>query len=368
MSENGGTQRAPFSRPAWLGAATAVLFVIGFVLGLRAIQVERSVQLRYESALSLAQWSLEMHALASILRAGAQADAAALAASDAALIGELKALAARIGALDLSATERVYLARVDGVLDALRASSPIGPTRAAQLERLDAALTGLVTAVRTRTAEAAADAHRASDLARLALVAVAALTLALGGGTLLLLLRSLAEHRRQLGQLSQLAQEDALTKVVNRRGLDERLPVECARAQRLKYPLTVAMLDLDLFKRFNDRRGHAAGDRLLRDAAQAWRRQLRPTDLLARYGGEEFTLVLPACDAEQAVQLIDRLRPLMPERQTFSAGVATWNGEDAPGELLRLADLALLQAKRSGRNRTVVFGHEPQTVLPLKLA
>lgn len=179
------------------------------------------------------------------------------------------------------------------------------------------------------------------------------------------------ESRRLADHVDQLVQEDPLTGVANRRGLSERLPVELARAARSGQVLTVAMLDLDHFKRFNDRRGHGAGDELLRGAAQAWRRQLRPSDLLARYGGEEFTLVLPACDADQACQLIDRLRTLVPERQTFSAGVAAWRSDDGEMDgdtLLRMADLALLSAKRTGRNRTVVAGREPQIALPLKVA
>jgi diguanylate cyclase (GGDEF)-like protein len=140
-----------------------------------------------------------------------------------------------------------------------------------------------------------------------------------------------------------------------------------ARASRQRYALTVVMIDLDHFKRFNDRRGHAAGDALLRNAAQAWLRQLRPSDLLARYGGEEFTLVLPACDEEQAERMVERLQPLVPERQTFSAGIATWNGLDDAQALLAAADRALLQAKRGGRNRIVISGREPQISLPLRL-
>jgi diguanylate cyclase (GGDEF)-like protein len=155
--------------------------------------------------------------------------------------------------------------------------------------------------------------------------------------------------------------------VANRRTLDERLPQEMARAGRHKYPLTVVMIDLDHFKRFNDRRGHAAGDELLRNAAQAWLRQLRPSDLLARYGGEEFTLVLPSCGEEQAERMVERLQPLVPERQTFSAGIANWNGLDSAAELLAAADRALLQAKRGGRNRIVIAGREPQISLPLRL-
>jgi PleD family two-component response regulator len=77
--------------------------------------------------------------------------------------------------------------------------------------------------------------------------------------------------------------------------------------------------------------------------------------------------VLPACDEEQAERMVERLQPLMPEKQTFSAGIATWNGLDGLAELLAAADRALLQAKRGGRNRIVISGREPQISLPLKL-
>jgi diguanylate cyclase (GGDEF)-like protein len=146
------------------------------------------------------------------------------------------------------------------------------------------------------------------------------------------------------------------------------VPVEFARARRSGQPLALVMIDIDHFKRYNDRRGHAAGDALLRAAAQGWARQLRPTDLIARYGGEEFTLVLPACSEDQAAQLIDRLRPLMPDRQTFSAGVAAWDGDETTNELVQRADRALLQAKKRGRNRTTIAGRELQATLPLENA
>jgi diguanylate cyclase len=164
-----------------------------------------------------------------------------------------------------------------------------------------------------------------------------------------------------------LAHTDGLTGVTNRRGLDDVLPLELDRAQRLGYPLSLVMLDLDYFKRFNDRRGHAAGDELLRNAAQAWRQQLRPSDWLARYGGEEFTLVLPSCDAQQAAQLVERLRPLTPETQTFSAGIAQRRNDETAAELLIRADAALMTAKRGGRNRTVIAGDQPQMTLPLRI-
>jgi diguanylate cyclase len=180
--------------------------------------------------------------------------------------------------------------------------------------------------------------------------------------------RTLRANRVLMRQLELVAREDPLTGVTNRRGLDAGLPLEMSRALRNGEPLAVVMIDLDHFKRFNDRRGHGAGDALLRQAAQAWAELLRPTDMLARYGGEEFTLVLPGCPHEQAVQLVERLRPGVPERQTFSAGVALWDGVETATDLLQRADQALLQAKKSGRNRTVIAGREPQATLPLKVA
>ncbi|MGZ9059699.1 MAG: GGDEF domain-containing protein, partial [Burkholderiaceae bacterium] len=190
-------------------------------------------------------------------------------------------------------------------------------------------------------------------------------TVVLGVLSVLLALRTLNANRALLGRMQQVAREDALTGAVNRRGLDDVVPVEFARAQRTGAPLTLVMIDLDHFKRYNDRRGHPAGDAVLRGAAQAWLKQLRPTDLLARYGGEEFTLVLPGTDARQAQQLVDRLRAPVPDRQTFSAGIATWDGRESATEILQRADAALLQAKKAGRNRTMVAGEEPQVTLPL---
>ena len=90
------------------------------------------------------------------------------------------------------------------------------------------------------------------------------------------------------------------------------------------------MLDLDHFKAYNDRRGHQAGDGLLREAAVAWRTALRPYDILARYGGEEFSVILPGCDVADAVVLVERLRAFTPEGESCSAGIAEWDGEEQP--------------------------------------
>jgi diguanylate cyclase (GGDEF)-like protein/PAS domain S-box-containing protein len=158
-----------------------------------------------------------------------------------------------------------------------------------------------------------------------------------------------AAHAR----LEQLARTDALTGLANRRTLEELFPREIATANRTGQPLTLAFIDLDHFKRFNDTYGHSAGDGLLRAVAAAWPARLRETDLLARWGGEEFCLLLPGCTAEGAAALLDALRDMVPERQTFSAGIAEWEPGDTAAALIELADAALYRAKREGRARSV---------------
>jgi len=126
-------------------------------------------------------------------------------------------------------------------------------------------------------------------------------------------------------------------------------------ALSLTDPLTgVAMLDFDHLKRFNDTHGHQVGDRLLAEATAAWQRHLRDADLLARVGGEEFIVVLPECDTQLAVQIVDRLRAATPFGQTCSAGVARWDGSESVEDLIGRADAALYQAKEQERDRTVV--------------
>jgi diguanylate cyclase (GGDEF)-like protein len=162
------------------------------------------------------------------------------------------------------------------------------------------------------------------------------------------------ERAALLDRLEVLAHTDDLTGLINRRAWDLDVVREVARARRDDLPLAVAMLDLDHFKDYNDRHGHQAGDRLLREAASSWRSVLRETDLLARYGGEEFAVAFPGCEREDAQQLVERLRDVMPAEQSCSAGLACWDGRESAEELLGRADKALYDAKLSGRDRTVV--------------
>jgi diguanylate cyclase (GGDEF)-like protein len=158
----------------------------------------------------------------------------------------------------------------------------------------------------------------------------------------------------QAAQLEILAQRDSLTGLANRRSWDTALQAGLDQAARTGLQATVAILDLDHFKRYNDTNGHQAGDRLLKAAAAAWSGQLRSVDVLARYGGEEFIALLPGCGAAEAELVLDRLRSVSPDGQTFSAGIATWDTDESAERLVSRADQALYAAKHAGRDRSMV--------------
>ena len=167
--------------------------------------------------------------------------------------------------------------------------------------------------------------------------------------------KALEEEREQLlARVEAMARTDDLTGLPNRRAWNEELLREMARAKRHGFGLSVAMIDLDNFKAFNDEHGHPAGDQLLRDAAADWRLALRVSDFVARVGGEEFAVMLPGCPPVDASIIIERLRSATPQEQTCSAGVADWDGVEEPDALMARADTALYEAKRGGRDRTAV--------------
>jgi diguanylate cyclase (GGDEF)-like protein len=168
-----------------------------------------------------------------------------------------------------------------------------------------------------------------------------------------------AKVQDQAAQLAALAHNDGLTGIPNRRAWELELPREMARVRRYGGRLYVALLDLDHFKRYNDHHGHQGGDRLLKEAAAAWQARMRRTDLLARYGGEEFAVLLRDCTPIQAVVVLDDLRAVNPDGQTFSAGLAEWDGQESPEGLVGRADRALYEAKHAGRDRIIAAPSPP---------
>ena len=181
-------------------------------------------------------------------------------------------------------------------------------------------------------------------------------------------------NARLYQQTLELSFTDALTGVPNRRQLFSRLENELSRSLRFAEPVSLLMIDLDLFKRINDEHGHTVGDGVLRGVALALRRNVRKIDIVARYGGEEFCVVLPRVGKKEAIEVAEKLRRVVantsvpgpeghgPLAVTISLGVATLgvDAEDIAG-LIEKADGALYEAKRLGRDRVA-------TAVPLQRA
>ncbi len=168
---------------------------------------------------------------------------------------------------------------------------------------------------------------------------------------------------RKEDQLEELTLVDALTGIGNRRKFDMRLREELARASRTKDDLALLIIDIDRFKAVNDRWGHLAGDRVLRQIAGLVLDTFRATDIVCRYGGEEIAVIAPDTNLEEASVLAERIReriaatpleiPGADATITISVGITAWEGEPPAlaDEVTARADSALYDAKREGRNR-----------------
>ena len=165
---------------------------------------------------------------------------------------------------------------------------------------------------------------------------------------------------------------DALTAVGSRRLLEDKLQAECARAKRYKYPFSVAIIDLDNFKTINDVLGHATGDYALKKLAECMKSQKRVPDVLARYGGDEFVILMPETKADDAVILLERIRAQVQQikvaensSMTISCGIAQSppDHSESSSELIRRADLALYEAKSTGRNCVKLWNKTMSKVL-----
>ncbi|MFN2502082.1 MAG: diguanylate cyclase [Pyrinomonadaceae bacterium] len=168
--------------------------------------------------------------------------------------------------------------------------------------------------------------------------------------------------KEKAGEFEQLSVTDALTGLLNRRYIEERLMEEMKRSTRHGFPMSFMMLDVDRFKSYNDQFGHPAGDEALKLVGQVIRDTLRGADVAARFGGEEFSILLPQTTGDEAVTIAERIRDNIeqahfPHRSvTVSIGVASCSAELCiSADLVSAADQALYEAKRAGRNRVLVF-------------
>jgi len=175
------------------------------------------------------------------------------------------------------------------------------------------------------------------------------------------LYRSGLKLREAYKRIEELAELDELTGSFNRRCIMRMLDGEIARTHRTNSPCSIALIDLDWFKRINDAYGHPTGDEVLRTFAITVFANIRSIDRFGRYGGEEFLLVLPDTPNDAAVRIMDRLRAIIADldwsafspgmRVTISAGVSTLAPRETADTFLARADSALYAAKARGRDR-----------------
>lgn len=175
--------------------------------------------------------------------------------------------------------------------------------------------------------------------------------------------REIERLQQELAHASEMVRNDPLTGALNRKGMDEALEIELARARRHDSQLCLALLDIDNFKKLNDSLGHAAGDAALIHLAQVVQEVIRPEDTLARYGGEEFVVILPDTALDDAVNALTRVQRELTKRFflhnnnriliTFSCGVAELDAQEEAAAALQRADGAMYLAKRAGKNRVM---------------
>lgn len=173
----------------------------------------------------------------------------------------------------------------------------------------------------------------------------------------------LVKLHRELDRVSAQARHDTLTGALNRQGLDEAMNREVSTVKRKDTPLSVALLDIDNFKKLNDSKGHETGDAALAHLATVARECMRPQDTLARYGGEEFVILLPDTPLDKGIEAMTRLQRELTKRFflagnekiliTFSAGVAQLAAGESGADAIKRADQAMYLAKRAGKNRVI---------------
>ena len=172
-----------------------------------------------------------------------------------------------------------------------------------------------------------------------------------------------------------LAITDGLTGLYTRAYFIERLQEEIERAKTNSIPITVAMIDIDYFKKVNDTYGHLAGDTFLKQLSNILRRRFRAVDVLSRYGGEEFAVLMYHTTINESYKILEEVRKMVEEekffmpiesyhpiqiKKTISIGIAELKDELNPDEIIKKADDALYTAKKNGRNQTCIYREQKQ--------
>ena len=173
--------------------------------------------------------------------------------------------------------------------------------------------------------------------------------------------------RADFERVRQESQVDGLTQVGNRRYFDTQIGTIIAESKSANDPLSVLMVDIDFFKKFNDTYGHAVGDQVLKLVAKTLVENLKGRDIIARYGGEEFVILLAHTSAKDAEKIGNQLRASLAAKKltkrstneslgviTISIGAAEYVGDETPEDFVNRADTALYKAKQAGRNRVMI--------------
>ena len=175
------------------------------------------------------------------------------------------------------------------------------------------------------------------------------------------------QHLQRFSSVENMANYDTLTNLYNRRYFEEKLRVEAKRSFPNSKPISLIMVDIDHFKKVNDTFGHPEGDMILREIASLLKKSVREGDTVARYGGEEFILILPGASIEASSMIAERIRQSVESTRfdvrkaqlnlSVSLGISSFpiHRASSDGELIKMADQALYEAKRGGRNRVCVF-------------
>jgi diguanylate cyclase (GGDEF)-like protein len=181
---------------------------------------------------------------------------------------------------------------------------------------------------------------------------------------------AILKHFQRYSSIKDMATYDTLTGLYNRRYFEERLEVEAQKSFYSGIPISLVMVDIDFFKKVNDTFGHTEGDQVLSKISSLLKTSVRKKDTVARYGGEEFILILPGTGLEESFVIAERIRRLV-ENTLFEVGKAQLNLTLSMGisnfpshrvkskeELIKMADQALYDAKRGGRNKVCIFARK----------